>query len=209
MTRLDRSALALAVALSALAGYVDSLGFLQLGGYFVSFMSGNSTQVGVDLMKKGPLLPLLLILGFVAGVIAGSLIGRRLTHRRPVLLAFVALLLFAAAAAHAASIDSAAIAAMVFAMGAENTIFEEDGDVRFGVTYVTGSLVKMGQKIAAAFTGGRRGDWAPYFLLWAGLVCGAIAGAASYLRWGLNSLWLAGAAAALLTVAASTTRSRQ
>ncbi|MDA0743603.1 MAG: DUF1275 family protein, partial [Proteobacteria bacterium] len=27
--------------LAGLAGYVDSLGFLHLGGVFVSFMSGN------------------------------------------------------------------------------------------------------------------------------------------------------------------------
>ena len=37
----------MAVLLAALAGYVDSLGFLQLGGLFVSFMSGNSTRMAV------------------------------------------------------------------------------------------------------------------------------------------------------------------
>jgi uncharacterized membrane protein YoaK (UPF0700 family) len=209
MTRLDRSALALAVSLSALAGYVDALGFLKLGGYFVSFMSGNSTQAGVDLIKGGPLLPFLLILGFVAGVIGGSMLGPAAgKNRRPALLGVVALLLLAAAGFHLAGWDAAVLAAMVLAMGAENTIFEENGDVRFGVTYVTGSLVKMGQHIASALRGGRRGDWVPFFLLWAGLVAGAIAGGASYLRWGLGSLWIAGSAALVLTgFAATSTRS--
>ena len=35
----------MAVLLAALAGYVDSIGFLQLGGLFVSFMSGNTTRM--------------------------------------------------------------------------------------------------------------------------------------------------------------------
>jgi hypothetical protein len=39
----SRRNIALACALSALAGYVDGIGFLHLGGLFVSFMSGNST----------------------------------------------------------------------------------------------------------------------------------------------------------------------
>ncbi|MFZ1966902.1 MAG: DUF1275 family protein, partial [Bradyrhizobium sp.] len=39
--------IALACTLSALAGYVDGIGFIHLGGLFVSFMSGNSTRLGV------------------------------------------------------------------------------------------------------------------------------------------------------------------
>ena len=45
----SRRNIALACALSALAGYVDGIGFLHLGGLFVSFMSGNSTRMGVSL----------------------------------------------------------------------------------------------------------------------------------------------------------------
>jgi len=46
-TMLDsRRNVGLACALSALAGYVDAIGFLHLGGLFVSFMSGNSTRMG-------------------------------------------------------------------------------------------------------------------------------------------------------------------
>ena len=42
-----RRDIALAASLSAIAGYVDAIGFLKLGGFFVSFMSGNSTRLGV------------------------------------------------------------------------------------------------------------------------------------------------------------------
>lgn len=47
MTPYDKRAQALAIRLSALAGYVDAIGFIQPGGFFVSFMSGNSTRLGV------------------------------------------------------------------------------------------------------------------------------------------------------------------
>src|SRR5258708_19751678 len=80
----------LACALSALAGYVDGIGFLHLGGLFVSFMSGNSTRMGVSL-AEGQWLSAAeafgLIALFVVGAAAGSLIvlGRG-TNRQPWLL---------------------------------------------------------------------------------------------------------------------------
>jgi uncharacterized membrane protein YoaK (UPF0700 family) len=47
----SRRNLALACALSAIAGYVDGIGSLHLGGLFVSFISGNSTRLGVSLAQ--------------------------------------------------------------------------------------------------------------------------------------------------------------
>ena len=38
----------LQLGLSALAGLLDATGFLIANGYFVSFMSGNTTQLGVN-----------------------------------------------------------------------------------------------------------------------------------------------------------------
>lgn len=66
---------------------------------------------------------------------------------------------------------------------------------------MTGTLVKCGQHIAAALRGGERWAWIPYLLLWAGLVLGAIAGAATYAMIGLSALWCAAAAAASLAFA--------
>src|SRR3977135_1944344 len=70
--------IALACALSGLAGYVDAIGFLHLGGLFVSFMSGNSTRMGVSLAEghwQNAAVALGLSVLFVIGAAAGSLIA--------------------------------------------------------------------------------------------------------------------------------------
>ena len=103
----SRRNLALACALSALAGYVDGIGFLHLGGLFVSFMSGNSTRLGVSLAASdwtGATQALVLVALFVVGAAAGSLIvlgrghGR---HRQALVLLAEGSLLAAAALAYA------------------------------------------------------------------------------------------------------------
>src|SRR5947209_7366063 len=95
----------LACALSALAGYVDAIGFLHLAGLYVSFMSGNSTRMGVSLAEGqwwNALESLGLIALFVIGAGAGSLmvLGRGV-HRQPWVLLAEALLLAAAALGYA------------------------------------------------------------------------------------------------------------
>lgn len=205
MTRYDKRVQALAVGLSALAGYVDALGFIHLGGFFVSFMSGNSTRLGVGLVERthDAAIALGLIGLFVLGVMMGSLAGRRAqSHRRVVVLMLVGIALAIAAALGAMGAATAAVVLMVIAMGAENAVFERDGDVHIGLTYMTGTLVKVGQRIADSVTGGARFAWAPYLFLWLGLVGGAVAGAATYTWLGLGGLWIAAGAAALLALAA-------
>ncbi len=207
MTRYDKRVQAFAVGLSSLAGYVDAIGFIQLGGFFVSFMSGNSTRLGVGLIERtdDAVVAARLVALFVAGVIAGSLVGKfAKAHRRSVVLVLVALLLFVAASGAAAGASQVAVIAMVLAMGAENAVFEHDGELHIGLTYMTGTLVKLGQRIASALMGGPRFAWVSYGLLWAGLVTGAVAGAASYNWLGLASLWIAASIAGLFAVIART-----
>ena len=123
--------IALACALSALAGYVDAIGFLHLGGLFVSFMSGNSTRLGVSLADgqwETAAGAFGLIVLFVAGAAGGSLLvlGRGL-HRQPWVLFAEALLLAIAALAYALRQPTVAIAAIVLAMGLENAVFQIHG----------------------------------------------------------------------------------
>jgi uncharacterized membrane protein YoaK (UPF0700 family) len=213
MTRYDKRIWALAVGCSALAGYVDAIGFLSLGGFFVSFMSGNSTRLGVGLAQGSPAVAVAagLIGTFLLGVIAGSFTGHVAgRNRRPAVLALVAALLTIAAALASAGTQHAAIVVAGLAMGAENAIFERDGEVHIGLTYMTGTLVKLGQRITAALLGGSRVAWMPYLLLWLGLVAGGLAGALIYPPLGLGALWIAaGVAATLAIVAAKIGRHRE
>jgi uncharacterized membrane protein YoaK (UPF0700 family) len=199
----SRRNVALACALSALAGYVDGIGFLHLGGLFVSFMSGNSTRMGVSLALG-------LIVLFVIGAAAGSMIvlGRSV-HRQPWVLLAEALLLTAAALAYRFGLPDVAVGAMVLAMAVENAVFQIDGGAGLGLTYITGALVKVGQLIAAALGGGGRWAWVPNLLLWASLVAGSVCGALAYHWINLDAIWFAaGAALALSAILAVTTRGR-
>jgi uncharacterized membrane protein YoaK (UPF0700 family) len=206
VTRYGRGARLFAASLSGLAGFIDAIAYIALGGFFVSFMSGNSTRLGVGAAENlaHALTAAGLIAAFVVGVAVGTLTGRRFDDRRAaaVLLLMTALLV-AAALAGAAGWLAAPAVAMAMAMGAENAIFERNGEVRIGLTYMTGTLVRAGQGIASALSGGERFGWAPHLLLWLGLVTGAAAGAASYSWLGLQALWAAAAAAVALALAAA------
>ena len=209
-TMLDtRRNISLACALAALAGYVDAIGFLQLGGLFVSFMSGNSTRMGVSLSEgqwAAAAESLGLIALFVAGAAAGSLIvlGRGV-NRQPWVLLAEALLLAAGALAYAFALPNAAVAAIVLAMGMENAVFQIHGGGGLGLTYVTGALVKVGQLAAAALTGGARWGWWPNLLLWAALVAGSLCGALAYHWINLAAIWFAAASALALSAIVAVT----
>ena len=205
----SRRDIALACALSTLAGYVDGIGFIHLGGLFVSFMSGNSTRMGVSLAEGqwGSAAEALgLIALFVIGAAAGSLIvlGRG-ANRQPWVLLVEALLLAGAALCYGFGLPNAAVAAIVLAMGLENAVFQIDGGAGLGLTYVTGALVKVGQLAAAALTGGERWAWLPNLLLWAALVAGSLCGALAYYWINLAAIWFAaGAALGLSAIVAAT-----
>lgn len=192
--------------IAAIAGYVDAVAFLQLGGFFVSFMSGNTTRLGVGLAEdRGAAgVAAALIAAFVSGAVAGSLVSRHArSARRVAVLGLVSVLLAGAPLLIGCGAAYAGALLLAGAMGAVNAAFEEDGDTRFGVTYMTGALVKIGQRLATALSGGPRWDWAPYLLLWAGLAAGAAVGAAAFGRLGANAIWLAALAAAGLTLGAA------
>lgn len=206
MTRYGARIWLLAAGTSSMAGYVDAVGFLKLGGLFVSFMSGNSTRLAVGLVVDPAVAQraLALLAAFVGGVIAGTLVAAVAgTWRKPAILLVVAALIGLAAYGGPPISDGWATPLMAAAMGCVNTTFQRAGEVSIGVTYMTGTLVKFGQRVADAVMGGPRWGWVPYLALWLGLVAGAAAGSFAYLAAGMASLWGAVGMALVLAVCAA------
>ncbi|WP_017663744.1 DUF1275 family protein [Porphyrobacter sp. AAP82] len=196
MHRYDPARQRLALGLAGLAGLVDATGFVVAGGYFTSFMSGNTTRMGVELAQSPALAlaPLELIAGFLAGVTGGALVGRRVRGRhKRVLLGLVAVLLTAGAGLLAAGLAVPFLALAAMAMGLANNVFVgDDGEVTVGVTYMTGALVRFGQGLAARLAGEPAESTRGYGRLWSALALGAAAGGALCL---VAPLWSAALAA--------------
>ena len=205
MNSIDRSRRRLAVAAAALAGYVDAAGFLSANSYFVSFMSGNTTRLGVDLATSpvSAMVPALLIGGFVTGVFGGALLAAMAgPQRKFAVLALVALLLGGAALAGNAGRTAVLLGLLVLAMGALNNTFQRDGEVSVGLTYMTGALVRFAQGLAAQMLGRREPGGQGWLMLWLGLALGAVTGAMVWLNRPDLALWLAAAWAGGLALVA-------
>jgi len=194
MNAIDHSRRRLAVAAAALAGYVDAAGFLSADRYFVSFMSGNTTRLGVDLVTTPgrAAIPALLISGFLLGVFGGAVLAVKAgVRRKAAVLVLVAMLLSAAATFSHLGFVVPMLSLLVLAMGALNNTFQRDGEVSVGLTYMTGALVRFAQGLAARAMGTGGAGWEGWLALWFGLALGAVLGAMIWLQFQYLALWIA------------------
>ncbi|KAB7648972.1 YoaK family protein [Polymorphobacter fuscus] len=192
-----------AATLSATAGFVDAVGWLISGGLFVSFMSGNVTKLGLGLAGRLETIALGagLITAFVSGVVVGSLVGRRAgAGQRRAVLWLVTILMAVAALAVGRGLLVPSVLLLAAAMGAKNTVFAADGEVKVGLTYMTGALVRIGKRIATALSGGDRLGWVQPATLFLGMLSGATLGAVTEAVLGHDALWVATAAMLALTL---------
>jgi uncharacterized membrane protein YoaK (UPF0700 family) len=123
-----------------------------------------------------------------------------------VALGLVTALLAAGAILAAVGAGVVAALAVALAMGAVNTVLADDGEVKVGLTYMTGNLVKLGLALAAALLGKHHTRWPQHLFLWLGLLAGAALGALGFTALGSGALWLAAAAMAALTLVAGLRR---
>jgi uncharacterized membrane protein YoaK (UPF0700 family) len=149
---------ALAIFLALIAGYLDGYGLLVLGTY-VSFMSGNTTIAGLRSGQHNfhaALPSAIAIVFFVTGSFLGNLFTqRRLRYSHRMIFCLMACLLATATVFEWHQWNAAAeIALLSLTMGMLNPALSRVGAESVSLTFVTGTLNRIGGHLAAA--AGRR-----------------------------------------------------
>lgn len=196
-----------AAVLTLVAGYIDAIGFIRLGGTYVANMSGNSVAIGIhsaqlswpDVSEK--LLP---VLAYVVGLIGSRMIvdwGAAYDARRAAIpsLALEVILLVAFMSVHG---RLAGIALAALAMGIQVAAVTRFNKVTVYTAFVTGSLVKFADSLSEWIISLTRHDEDPHdrvlakkdaiwFLsVWIAYVAGAIGGSVAYFTAGVKvTIW--------------------
>jgi uncharacterized membrane protein YoaK (UPF0700 family) len=156
-TKVNRTRLqwALAFSLAMIAGYLDGYGLCFLGTY-VSFMSGNTTSTG---LKSGQgdfhaaLPSALAILFFVTGSFLGNLLSQsrlRYVHRVTFGLIASGLAIIVAVECWGVRDIFFEIGLLCLAMGMMNPVLTKIGSESISLTFVTGTLNRIGGHLASA-----------------------------------------------------------
>ena len=167
---------------AALAGWVDAVGFVSLGSFYLSFMSGNTTQIAVaaaagqhEAFLEGGGIILSFFAGAFAGTLAADASGR---FRLSFLLASEFALFVAAISLMQATPTPLAMLPVAAAMGMQNNLRQLVGRADVGKTFVTGSLFSAGQSLARALTGkAPRAEGLAHLSSWLAFFLGAAGGA--------------------------------
>ncbi len=167
--------LSLGAGMAFLAGATDVYGVVRLNDLYVSFMSGNTTMFGMSLGHADwPRARLIggLITMFVLGAAGGTVLSivAGPSHRFAVSLAVTLLLSIPVL------LPAFEIPAFVVAMGALNAFMNSVDGVAISLTYVTGTLVKIGQGLGRAACGQVSNlTWLWQLPMWFSLLAGAVA----------------------------------
>lgn len=196
--------------MTCFAGFVNAVSFKELGGFFISFASGASISIGVDL-EHGDLEACYRAAILVSAFVAAAMIGGMTKIRRPylrcvfLLAAEAALLSVALVLARKGVTPDVAVIPAIAAMGIQNTILKSGTGMRPGGTFVTGTLVGLGESLGGALSGGRsKWSWILNLCVWTSFVSGAVAGGRAHRTYGLFALAAPAAGIAFLCLVAAT-----
>ncbi|EAR54948.1 hypothetical membrane protein [Photobacterium sp. SKA34] len=165
-----------------IAGIVDAIGFIHLkNGLFISFMSGNTTHVGI-LLTSGNTPQAWHYIGVIILFVVGAAVGEAIAiankpFYRSMIMALVTLVLSATLFVEPIAKPIVTNFFLSFAMGIQNIALRLTIEKSTALTYVTGFLVNTGRSIAMLFMGeGDRSTFFRHFSLWLSIFLGAIAG---------------------------------
>ncbi|RYF98914.1 MAG: DUF1275 domain-containing protein [Chitinophagaceae bacterium] len=175
----------LAICLALIAGYVDATGLIKWKTY-VSFMSGNTTQLGaaISATETGTIITSSTVIGsFILGIYAGTCLSLSKNNRIKTLTIYMVagiLILYTTAANIFTIAAVASVAIIGFAMGLMNTILTVVGSQKVNTDFVTGTLNSLAGNTAMLTMSNNRSDAAQYksnalhlLLVWFGFMAGA------------------------------------
>ena len=174
---------AFTLCLLGLSGWIDSTGLVH-SGMFVSFMSGNTTTLGLFMRgghwKEAIAIGVVLVAFVAGGIVGEALASVRVQQRGALVLILVAALLGAATVTtlfHGSHKTTSIL--LAFAMGVQSAANYRVGTVQVAVTHVTGILVKFARHLSARLMRRASGNNdTPYGGLWLALLLGATLGGA-------------------------------
>ncbi|MGP9812566.1 YoaK family protein [Rhodopseudomonas sp. NSM] len=198
---------AFATVMTLTAGFLDAVGFTHLAGLYVSFMSGNSTRLGIVIAHgdQEALLPVALVISsFVLGAFLGSIVGDVVGRFRTAAILAVEIGLLVSSIALISSVDGyAGLLPVCVAMGMQNAARETVAGVEIGKGFVTGLLFGLGKALALLVRGhAGRAQVLVYGVSWASFLCGVTLGSVTLAHLGLAvALLIASTVLALLAIA--------
>ncbi len=198
----------LAVYLAFIAGYTDATGLIQWKTY-VSFMSGNTTQLGAAVFseKYGVIISSVIVISFfLAGIYTGTCLSLSKKFRSTKMIFYMVsaiMILYCISDYYESFTNGTSIAIIGFAMGLLNTIVTSVGNQKINTDFVTGTLNSLA-KMAALFMMSDQPDERKEYrmtifhllFLWMGFLSGA--SAAPFLLFYLENWTLIFPAALLL-----------
>jgi uncharacterized membrane protein YoaK (UPF0700 family) len=140
-----------AALLAGIAGYVDAICYLRLGGAFAANMTGNLVEVGLAAAQGQWRLAIwcaLLLVAFVAGVLAARLVLRT-HHSARISLLLEAAIILVAASGH---LGVMAVPVLAAAMALQNEAVTH-GIVALNVGFITGDLQRVGERLISGTPG--------------------------------------------------------
>lgn len=177
----------LAIVLALIAGYIDAIGLIKWKTY-VSFMSGNTTQLGMAISANqwAKIITSTTVIGcFMLGIYAGTCLS--LSKKLPVnSLAFVIvsgiLVLYSVVDYYLHMGNSLSIGIIGFSMGMMNTIVTSIGKQKVNTDFVTGTLTSLARNTAMLSMTKSITERKEYkanaihlLLIWTGFLSGAVA----------------------------------